>query len=93
MVLCAAEPCGDKEKVEFIEPPDDAPIGEVVTFEGLPTPIPLSATQVEKKKIFQACMTGMKTSKEDGTATWNGHAFITSAGPCKAKTIKGGVLR
>ena len=93
MVLCAAAPTEDGgEKVEFVEPPADAKVGEVITFEGLPKPQPWSASQVEKKKIFLACMPGMKTT-DDCTATWDGHAFMTSAGPCKAKTIKGGVLR
>jgi aminoacyl tRNA synthase complex-interacting multifunctional protein 1 len=92
MVLCAKEPAEDgSEKVEFVEPPVDAPIGEVVTFEGLPAPEPLSAAQVEKKKIFLACVEGLKTS-DTGVACWNGHAFTTSAGPCKAKTILGGAM-
>lgn len=93
MVLCAAMPTEDGgEKVEFIEPPSDAKIGEVVTFEGLPTPEPWPQSQVEKKKVFVACMDGMKTT-DDCVAAWNGHAFMTSAGPCKAKTISGGVMR
>eukprot|EP00980_Cylindrotheca_fusiformis_P002942 scaffold683_cov124-Cylindrotheca_fusiformis.AAC.11 len=93
MVLCAAEPLDDgTEKVEFVEPPEGAPIGEVVTFEGLPKPFPLSGAQVEKKKVFAACMTGMK-SNDDCVAVWEGHAFMTTAGPCKTKTIKNGVLR
>jgi aminoacyl tRNA synthase complex-interacting multifunctional protein 1 len=97
MVLCAAAPSGgdgdgDGETVEFVEPPAGAKIGEVVTFEGLPTPEPWSSAQVEKKKVFLACMDGMKTT-DDCTAVWNGHAFMTSAGPCKAKTIKTGVMR
>ena len=94
MVLCAAQPKegGEGELVEFVEPPADAPIGEVVYFEGLPKPEPLSATQVDKKKIFQVCADGMKTN-DDCVATWNGHAFMTSAGPCKAKTVKGGQCR
>lgn len=93
MVLCAAEALEDgKEKVEFVEPPEGAPIGEVVTFEGLPKPFPLSGAQVEKKKVFAACMNGMK-STDDCVAAWEGHAFMTSAGPCKTKTIKNGVLR
>mmetsp|Transcript_36539 Transcript_36539/g.53610 ORF Transcript_36539/g.53610 Transcript_36539/m.53610 type:complete len:245 (-) Transcript_36539:250-984(-) len=93
MVLCASTTNEDgTEKVEFIEPPEGAELGETITFEGLPTPEPLTPAQVEKKKVFAACMAGLKTT-EDGVAAWNGHAFITSAGPCKSKTIKGGVMR
>lgn len=93
MVLCAAAATADGgEKVEFVEPPTDAKIGEVVTFEGLPPPEPWPQSQVEKKKVFAACMDGMKTT-EDCVATWNGHAFMTSAGPCRAKSIAGGVMR
>lgn len=93
MVLCAAEPKEDGgELVEFVEPPEGAKIGEIVTFDGLPTPEPWSSAQVEKKKVFAACMGGMKTTS-DGAGAWNGHVFMTSAGPCKTKTIKGGVMR
>lgn len=92
MVLCAAQANGDGEKVEFIEPPDGAPLGEVVTFDGLPPPAPFSASQVEKKKIFAACVDGMKTN-DDCIATWNGHVFTTTAGPCKGRTVKGGAMR
>eukprot|EP00581_Thalassiosira_minuscula_P030788 CAMPEP_0183769240 /NCGR_PEP_ID=MMETSP0739-20130205/20893_1 /TAXON_ID=385413 /ORGANISM="Thalassiosira miniscula, Strain CCMP1093" /LENGTH=237 /DNA_ID=CAMNT_0026008787 /DNA_START=17 /DNA_END=730 /DNA_ORIENTATION=+ len=88
MVLCAA----NDEKVEFVEPPEGAPLGEVVTFEGLPPPAPVSGAQVEKKKIFQLCMEGMKTN-DDCVGTWNGHVFMTTAGPCKGRTIKGGEMR
>ena len=80
------------ERVEFVEPPPDAPIGEVVTFEGLPPPQPWSAAQVEKRKVFAACLDGMRTL-DDGQAAWNGHVFTTSAGPCRAKTVMGGLLR
>ena len=93
MVLCAAEPMDDgTEKVEFIEPPADAPLGEVITFEGLPAPEPFSGAQVQKKKIFEACIPGMKTTQE-GIAAWDGHVFMTSAGPCKTTSIKGGAMR
>jgi aminoacyl tRNA synthase complex-interacting multifunctional protein 1 len=93
MVLCAAENLEDgSEKVEFVEPPEGAEIGEVISFEGLPKPEPWSAAQVEKKKVFAACMDGMKTT-DDGIAAWNGHFFTTSAGPCTTKTIKNGVMR
>jgi aminoacyl tRNA synthase complex-interacting multifunctional protein 1 len=93
MVLCAAAQREDgSELVEFVEPPEGAPIGEVVTFEGLPPPEPWSAAQVDKRKVFQACAEGMKTT-DDCVATWNGHVFMTSAGPCKAKTVAGGEMR
>ncbi|KAL9185376.1 hypothetical protein ACHAXT_003153 [Thalassiosira profunda] len=93
MVLCAAQSKDDgSEKVEFIEPPEGAPLGEVVTFEGLPPPAPFSGSQVEKKKIFQACVPDLKTDDEC-VGTWNGHKFMTSAGPCKGRTVKGGAMR
>ena len=93
MVLCAATTREDgSELVEFVEPPADAVIGEVVTFHGLPVPQPWSAAQVEKKKVFAACMEGMKTT-DACEGAWNGHVFTTSAGPCKTRTIAGGVMR
>lgn len=93
MVLCAAATQADgSERVEFVEPPEDAPLGEIVTFEGLPPPAPVSGAQVDKKKIFQACADGMRTNDE-GVGTWNDHVFMTSAGPCKAKTCKGCPMR
>lgn len=92
MVLCAAEKNDDgSETVKFVEPPADAKVGEVVTFEGLPTPEPWSGAQVDKKKVFATCMEGMKTTDE-GLAAWNGHVFKTSAGPCKS-SLKNAVMR
>jgi aminoacyl tRNA synthase complex-interacting multifunctional protein 1 len=93
MVLCAAGPLENgEERVEFVEPPEGVPVGEIITFDGLPPPEPWSGAQVEKKKIFQACMPKMKTTK-DCVATWDGHEFMTTLGPCKTRTIAGGVLR
>ena len=92
MVLCAAAEKDGTEIVEFVEPPEGAALGEIVTFEGLPPPQPISGAQVEKKKVFQACMDGMKTT-DDCSAAWNGHIFMTSAGPCKSKTISNGAMR
>jgi len=93
MVLCASLKAEDgTEKVEFIEPPEEAPLGEVITFEGLPPPEPFSPAQIEKRKVFAACMKGMKTTDEC-LASWNNHIFLTSKGPCKSKTIKSGDMR
>ena len=53
MVLCAAISTEDgKEKVKFVNPPVDAKIGERIVFESL-TGEPISAAQVEKKKVLQ----------------------------------------
>ena len=78
MVLCAARTHGDgSETVEFVEPPPTARPGDLVSFEGLPTPIPLAPSQVEKKKVFARCLEGLQTDGE-GIATWNGHKFVVS---------------
>ena len=101
MVLCAAQPKpgssssadGEGEElVEFVEPPDGAVLGEIVTYQGLPPPQPYSAAQVEKKKVWKEASVGMKTT-DDCLAAWNGHVFMTSSGPCKVKSIAGGVMR
>lgn len=94
MVLCATttSPDTNKEQVEFIEPPAEAPLGEIITFTGLPPPEPFSGAQVEKKKVFQACLDGMRTTK-DGEAAWDGHLFMTSAGVCRSQNIKDGSMR
>lgn len=92
MVLCAAETKEDgTETVVFVEPPTDSTIGEVISFEGLPSPEPFSGAQVEKKKIFQKCAEGMKTT-EEGLAAWNGHVFMSSKGPCTA-SLKNAMMR
>ena len=93
MVLCAAavQPDGT-EKVEFVEPPADAAVGEVVQFEGLPPPQPWAPNAVDKKKVLAAVAPDLVTSS-DGTATWKGHVFMTSAGPCKAPTLFNAVMR
>lgn len=93
MVLCAAKTMDDtKEVVEFVEPPIDATIGETIIFDGLPLPNPVAPNVVEKKKIFAAAAAGMMTN-DDGVAHWNGHTFMTTAGPCRTRTITNCPLR
>ena len=48
MVLCASE--NDKEKVEFLEPPPTAELGEKVVVEG-DDGEPMTSNQVKKKKV------------------------------------------
>jgi aminoacyl tRNA synthase complex-interacting multifunctional protein 1 len=92
MVLCASSVTNDVEEVEFVEPPAGAAIGEVIAFDGLPPPDPWTPNLIEKKKVFAAVAQGMMTNAE-GIAVWNGHAFMTSAGPCRARSIVNGTLR
>ena len=51
-----------------------------ITVEGLAGE-PLTPAQVDKKKVFVNAVPDLKTSA-DRVATWKGHAFLTSAGPC-----------
>lgn len=97
MVLCAASQTEDgTETVEFVEPPEGAKPGDVVSFEGLPKPMPLAPSQVEKKKVFGNCLEGLKTD-DDRIATWKGHKFVVvgegSDNYCRTKTICNGPLR
>lgn len=84
MVLCATGPTG---KVEFVEPPAGAALGERVAFAGHEGPA-AEPNRVAKKKIFDAVAPGLKLDAE-GRATWEGIPFMTSAGPCTCATLKG----
>ena len=93
MVLCAAKQVDEAtEIVEFVEPPVNATIGETITLDGLPLPNPVAPNVVEKKKIFASAATGL-SANGDGIAHWNGHAFMTTAGPCRTRTITDSPLR
>jgi aminoacyl tRNA synthase complex-interacting multifunctional protein 1 len=78
MVLCASSSDG---KVQFVEPPEGAAIGErvmVAGFDGAPA----TENQIIKKKMLEAIFPDLKTNA-DGVATYKGVPLSTSAGPCK----------
>jgi phenylalanyl-tRNA synthetase alpha chain len=81
MVLCAASE--DGSKVEFIEPPAGAAIGERVSVEGFDGEA-ATENQVIKKKMLDAIFPDLKTDSF-GVATYKGVALSTSAGPCTAQ--------
>jgi hypothetical protein len=85
MVLAAKSE--DGEKVELVDPPEGAAIGERVFVEGL-SGEPVSSTQVKKKKIWEAVAKDLRTG-EDGVVTWGGKTIMTAAGPCKAASLVG----
>ena len=79
----------DGTKVELIAPPDDAPIGERVTLEGLTETFePQTANQASKKKTWKKVAEELKTA-DGGIATWQGKPIVTSKGPCKAPSLVG----
>lgn len=77
MVLCSSA----DGKVEFVEPPDDAAIGERVTVDGYDGE-PATENQVIKKKMLEKIFPDLKTDAY-GIATYKGVPLSTSAGPCK----------
>jgi phenylalanyl-tRNA synthetase alpha chain len=81
MVMCAVNE--DGSKVEFVEPPEGAEIGERVMVEGFDGE-PATENQVIKKKILDAIFPDLKTNG-DGIATYKGVPFSTSSGVCKAQ--------
>eukprot|EP00980_Cylindrotheca_fusiformis_P008412 scaffold1776_cov106-Cylindrotheca_fusiformis.AAC.11 len=79
MVLCASK----DGKMEFVEPPSDAAIGERITVDGFPGD-PTTENQVGKKKMLDIVLPDLKTN-EEGVATYKGATLTTSAGACKAQ--------
>jgi methionine--tRNA ligase beta chain len=78
MVLCAASNDG---KVQLLEPPEDAIVGERVMVDGFDGE-PATENQVIKKKMLDAIFPDLQTNA-DGIATYKGVPLLTSAGPCK----------
>jgi hypothetical protein len=88
MVLAARS--DDGSKVELIEPPNDAPIGERVFIDGL-TGEPWSSAQIKKRKVFEVVAKELRTG-QGGVATWAGKVILTSAGPCKALSLENAAI-
>ncbi|KAF8014283.1 hypothetical protein BT93_H0195 [Corymbia citriodora subsp. variegata] len=88
MVLCASNK--ENTKVEFIEPPESAKVGERVTFpgfEGAPDDV-----LNPKKKVWETLQPDLHT--DSGlVAHFKNIPFTTSAGVCKASSIQNGSIR
>ncbi|OIS99442.1 PREDICTED: probable methionine--tRNA ligase [Nicotiana attenuata] len=88
MVLAASN--SDHTKVELVEPPKDAAIGERVTFpgfDGKPDDVLNS-----KKKIWETVQLDLHTNKEL-VACYKDLPFTTSSGICKVASISEGSIR
>eukprot|EP00924_Labyrinthula_sp_SR-Ha-C_P011762 maker-scaffold_69-snap-gene-0.50-mRNA-1 protein AED:0.03 eAED:0.03 QI:87/0.66/0.5/1/1/1/4/0/792 len=87
MVLCATK----DGKVEFCDPPQDAKVGERIVLDGDLTSNenigdPMAPNSVSKKKAFQKLAVELGTD-DNCNGTYKGIKLITTAGPCKAKTL------
>ena len=78
MVLCASSGNG---QVQFIEPPDDAKIGERVVVKGFGGE-PATENQIIKKKMLDTIFPDLKTNG-DGVPCYKGVPLSTSSGQCK----------
>ncbi|XAR72635.1 Methionine--tRNA ligase [Bertholletia excelsa] len=88
MVLAASN--HDHTKVELVEPPQAAPVGERVTFpgfEGEPDDV-----LNPKKKVWETVQVDLHTNKEL-IACYKDIPFMTSAGVCKVSSICDGSIR
>ena len=93
MVMCASSE--DGTKVELVEPPTSAEVGERVTFGGIEGDYkPFTPAQVAKKKVFEVVAPNLKTD-ENFHPFWQGpdgkvHKFMTSSGVCFVPSIANG---
>jgi tRNA-binding EMAP/Myf-like protein len=83
MVLCAKSEDG---KVEFVTPPEDAPVGERIVLEGVPDAEPYSASQVKKYKVWEKVIAPHLKTDATGVATWQGIPLMTSTGKLTVKS-------
>jgi methionyl-tRNA synthetase len=87
MVLAATSAAG---KVELLNPPKDAKIGERVAFAGHAS-TPAEPNQMAKKKYFDTVAESLRVG-DDLVANYKGIPFMTSAGPISVPSAKGGTI-
>ncbi|XP_052202039.1 probable methionine--tRNA ligase isoform X1 [Diospyros lotus] len=88
MVLAASD--SDHTKVELVEPPHSAPVGERVTFPGFKGD-PDDVLN-PKKKVWETLQPDLRTN-EELVACYKNLPFSTSAGVCKVSSISRGSIR
>lgn len=89
MVLCASHEDADgNRRVEFVDPPADAPLGSRVFAPSLGgNAEPLSANQCDKKKGFLLVAPDLRVN-EDGQMEWRGVLVTCNGVPCTAPTLR-----
>ncbi|KAK6161741.1 hypothetical protein DH2020_005122 [Rehmannia glutinosa] len=89
MVLAASN--NDHTKVELVEPPQGAVVGERVTFPGFEEGLPDDVLN-PKKKVWETLQVDLNTDTEL-VARYKNLPFTTSAGVCKVSSISEGSIR
>ena len=86
MVLCASN--DDHTAVEPLAPPEGAPVGERVWFGegGQGQPEPAAASQVQKKKLWEALAPRLHTDAACAAAC-DGRPMLTSGGAVTAASL------
>lgn len=83
-------------KVVLVDAPAEARVGERVALGNATYDLgafpAMSATQLKKRKAWEAVAAGLETDKE-GVAVFNGATLMTSAGACRAPGILSGKVR
>ncbi|KAF5739139.1 methionyl-tRNA synthetase family protein [Tripterygium wilfordii] len=88
MVLAASD--SDHSKVELVDPPQSARVGERVTFQGFEGE-PDDVLN-PKKKVWETLQVDLQTN-EDLVACYKDLPLTTSAGVCKVASIQSGSIR
>ncbi|WOL18617.1 putative methionine--tRNA ligase isoform X1 [Canna indica] len=88
MVLAAST--GDHSRVELVDPPDLAKVGERVTFPGYSGDP--ESTLSAKSKVWEKVQVDLHTDSEL-VACYKDVPFTTSAGVCKVSSISNGLIR
>ena len=96
MVLCAAkvDATTGAEKVEFIDPPADAAIGERLVGKDIVVTEPVTAKQCDKKKVWENIAADLKVNG-DGILVWKDIEIISVDGKarCSAPTVRDCIAR
>jgi methionine--tRNA ligase beta chain len=88
MVLCAQ----DGDKVEFVEPPPSAVIGERIIVDGMSGEPEANPNRVKKKKMWEAVAKDLVTNSEK-VVCWDGAPLVTPSGDlCTCPTISNSVV-
>ena len=84
-------------KVELIQVPDGASIGERLGLgsddDQTLSYAPFAPDKVKKKKAWEAVVPHLKTSSEKGLVMYKDLPVVTKAGPCFAPSVCGGEVR